>query len=57
MKGYNSATNVKEAEFEWFYKDLRTNTKKSHIFIIGNLNAKIESQEMPGVTDTFGLGV
>ena len=35
----------------------RTNTKKGVLFIIGNWNAKVESQETPGVTGKFGLGV
>ena len=40
------------------YKTFITNTKKKHvIFIIGDCNAKVGSQETPGVTDKFGLGV
>ena len=35
----------------------RTNTKKDVLFIIGDWNAKIEIQEIPGVTEKFGLGV
>ena len=35
----------------------RTNTKKEVLFIIGLWNAKVESQEIPGVTGKFGLGV
>ena len=45
-------------DIEWFYEDhSRTNTKKDVLFIIGNWNAKVGSQEMPGVTGKFGLGV
>ena len=35
----------------------RTNTKSDVLFIIGNWNAKVDSQEIPGATGTFGLGV
>ena len=35
----------------------RTNTKKDVLFIIGDWNAKVGSQEIPGVTGKFGLGV
>ena len=35
----------------------RTNTQKDILFIIGDWNAKVESQEIPGVTGKFGLGV
>ena len=56
------ATNAEEAEVEWFYDDLQdllelTHTKKDVLFIIGNWNAKVGSQEIPGVTGKFGLGV
>ena len=47
-------------EAEWFYKDLQDLlelTPKRHLFIIGNWNAKVGSQELPGVTGKFGLGV
>ena len=42
-----------------FLRPSRTNTKKTKdgLFIIGDWNAKVESQEIPGVTDKFGLGV
>ena len=54
-------SNVEEAEFEWFYEDLQdllelTPEKDTH-FIIGDWNAKVGSQETPGVTGKFGLGV
>ena len=39
------------------YRPSRTNTKKDVLFIIGDWNAKVGSQEIPGVTGKFGLGV
>ena len=55
-------TNAEKAEVEQFYDDLQdllelTHTKKDVLFIIGNWNAKVGSQEIPGVTGRFGLGV
>ena len=54
-------TNAKEAEVEWFYEDLQAllelTPKKDVLFIIGDWNAKVGSQEIPGVTGKFGLGV
>ena len=55
-------TNVKEAEVEWFYEDLQdllelTPKKKDVLFTIGDWNAKVGSQEIPGVTGKFGLGI
>ena len=55
-------TTVKEAEVEWFYEDLQdllelTPTKKDVLFTIGDWNAKVGSQEIPGVTGKFGLGI
>ena len=51
---YAPTTNAKEAEVEWFYEDLQDllelTPKKDVLFIIGNWNAKVESQEIPGVT-------
>ena len=38
-------------------RPLRTNTPKDVLFIIGDWNTKVGSQETPGVTDKFGLGV
>ena len=57
---YTQTNNAKEAEVEWFYEDLqnlleRTPKKDVH-FIIGDWNAKVGSQETPGVTGKFGLG-
>ena len=58
---YATTTNVKEGELEGFYEDLQhlleLTPKKDVFFIIGDWNAKVGSQEMPGVTDKFGLGV
>ena len=52
---------MQEAEVEWFYEDLQDllelTPKKDILFIIGNWNAKVESQEISGITDKFGLGV
>ena len=54
IQDYVPATNAKEAEVEWFYEDLQDllelTPKKDVLFIIGNWNAKVESQEIPGVT-------
>ena len=50
------STNAEEAEVEWL-KKLKLKRTKNVIFIIGNLNAKLGSQEIPGVTGKFGLGV
>ena len=51
-------SNAEEAEVEWFYEDfLELTPKKDVLFIIGDWNAKIGSQEIPGVTGKFGLGV
>ena len=53
--------NAKEGEVEWFYEDLQDvlelTPKKDVLFIIGDWNAKIGSQELPGVIGKFGLGV
>ena len=58
---YDPATNAQEAEVEWFYEDLQDllelAPKKDVLFIIGDWNAKVGSQEIPGVTGKFGLGV
>ena len=54
-------SNAEEAEVEWFYEDLQDllelTHKKDVLFIIGDWNAKVGSQEIPGVTGKFGLGV
>ena len=58
---YAPTTNVEEAEVERFYEDLQglleLTPKKDVLFIIGDWNAKVGSQEIPGVTGKFGLGV
>ena len=58
---YAPTINAEEAEVEWFYEDLQDflelTPKKDILFIIGDWNAKVGSQETPGVTGTFGLGV
>ena len=58
---YAPTSNAEEAEVEWFYEDLQDllelTPKKDVLFIIGDWNAKIGSQETPGVTGKFGLGV
>ena len=58
---YAPTSNDKEAEGEGFYVDLQDflelTSKKDVLFLIGYWNAKVRSQEIPGVTDKFGLGV
>ena len=55
------ASDAEEAEVEWFYEDtiefLKLTTKKDILFIIGDWNANVGSQELSGVTGQFGLGV
>ena len=57
---YALTSNAEEAEAEQFYEDLQDLLElippKDVIFTIGDWNAKIESQEIPGVTGRFGLG-
>ena len=54
-------SNAEESEVELFYEDLQDflelTPKKDVLFIIGDWNAKVKSQETPGVTGKFGLGV
>ena len=54
-------SNAEEAEVEWFYEDLQDllqlTPKKDVLFIIGDWNAKVGSQETPGVTGKFGLEI
>ena len=54
-------SNAEKAEVEWFCEDLQDllelTPKKDVLFIIGDWNAKVGSQETPGVTGKFGLGV
>ena len=58
---YAPIRNAEEAEVEWFYEDLQDllelTPQKDVLFMIGDWNAKVGSQETPGVTGTFGLGV
>ena len=58
---YALISNAEEAEVEWFYEDLQDllelTPQKDVLFIIGDWNAKVGSQETPGVTGKFGLGV
>ena len=55
---YASISNAEEAEAEWFYEDLLKLTLPIDVhFLIGDWNAKVGSQEKPGVTGKFGLGV
>ena len=58
---YALTSNAEEAEVEWFCEDLQDilelTPKKDVLFIIGDWNAKVGSQETPGVTGKFGLGV
>ena len=61
IKVYAPTNNAKEAEVEQFYEDvqdlLEFTPKKDVLFIIGDWNAKVGSQETPGVTGKFGLGI
>ena len=58
---YAPTINTEEAEVEWFYEDLQDllelTPKKDVLFIIGDWNAKVGSQETPGVTAKFGLRI
>ena len=58
---YAPTSNAKEAEVEWFYEDLQDilelTAKKDIFFIIGDWDANIGSQDIPGITGMFGLGI
>ena len=58
---YAPTRNAEEAEVEQFYEDLQDllelTPQKDVLFIIEDWNAKVGSQEIPGVTGKFGLGV
>ena len=58
---YALTSNAEEAEVEWFYEDLQDllelTPKNDVLFIIGDWNTKVASQEIPGVTGKFGLGI
>ena len=61
IQAYAPTSNAEEAEVERFYEDLQDllelTSKKDVLFIRGDWNAKVGSQETPGVTGKFGLGV
>ena len=61
IQAYAPTSHTEEAEVEQFYEDLQgileLTPKKDVLFIIGDWNAKVGSQETPGVTGKFGLGV
>ena len=58
---YAPTSNAEEAEVEWFYEGLQDllelTPKKDVFFIIGDWNAKVGSQDTPGVTGKFVLGI
>ena len=61
IQAYAPTSNAEEAEVEWFCEDLQDllelTHKKDVLFLIGDWNAKVGSQEIPGITGKFGLGV
>ena len=61
IQAYAPTSNAEEAEVKQFYEDLQNllelTSKRDVLFIIGDWNAKVGSQETPGVTGKFGLGV
>ena len=61
VQGYALTSNAKEAEVEWLYDDLQglleLTPQKDVLSIIGYSNSKLRSQQIPGVTGKFGLGV
>ena len=61
IQAYAPNSNTEEAEDKKFYEDLQDllelTPKKDVLFIIGDWNAKVGSQETPGITGKFGLGV
>ena len=61
IQAYAPTSNAEEAEVERFYEDLQDvlelTPKKDVLFIIGDWNAKVGSQETPGITGKFGRGV
>ena len=58
---YAPTSNAEEVEVEWIYEDLQDflelTPKKDVLFIIGDWNAKVGGQEIPGVIGKLGLGV
>ena len=61
IQAYAPTSNAEEAEVERFYEELQDllelTSKKDVLFIIGDWNAKVGSQETPGVTGKSGLGI
>ena len=61
IQAYAPTSSAEEAEVEQFYEDLQDllelTPKRDVLFIIGDWNEKVESQETPGVTGKFGLGI
>ena len=61
IQAYAPTSNAEEAEVEWFCEDLQDllelTPQKDVLFIIGDWNAKVGSQEIPGITGKFGLGI
>ena len=61
IQAYAPTSNAEEAEVEWFYEDLKDllelTPKKDVLLIIGDWNAKVGTQETPGVSGKFGLGI
>ena len=61
IQAYAPTSNAKEAEVEWFYEDLQDlvelTPKKDVLFITEDWSAQVGSQETPGVTGKFGLGM
>ena len=61
IQAYAPTSNTEEAEVEWFHEDLQDllelTPKKDVLFSIRDWTAKVESQETPGVTGKFGLGI
>ena len=56
---YALTSNAEEAEVEWLYEDLQDllelTPKKDALFIVGDWNAKVGSQEIPGIIGKFGI--
>ena len=61
IQAYAPTSNSEKAKVQWFYEDLQDllglKPKKDVLFIIGDWNAKVGSQETPGVTGKFGLRI
>ena len=61
IQAYAPTSSTEEAEVEWSYEDLQDllelTPKKDVLFIIGDWNAEVGSQETPGATGKFGLGI